>query len=106
MGEITLPETSSAIGVFLCDCGGELTHTLDFAQLAEFTSKHSKVKLVKRHHFLCGSEGRGEISKMLGEGAERVVIAACTPKLYEHYFRQLAHLLCQFQDLQNINVMK
>ncbi|MFX0198743.1 MAG: hydrogenase iron-sulfur subunit [Candidatus Hodarchaeota archaeon] len=88
MEENKLPEKDPEIGVFLCDCGGSISRTIDFAQLVEFASKLKDVKLVKRHSFLCGDEGRSEINVAIEGGMERIVVAACSPKLYETLFRQ------------------
>lgn len=76
------------IGVFLCDCGEEISRTIDFAQLIKFTSRLENVKFVKRHSFLCGDDGRSKINAAIRDGAERIVIAACSPKLYENLFRR------------------
>jgi heterodisulfide reductase subunit A len=75
------------LGIFFCDCGGELSQVIDFPRLSEFASKLQDVKFVKRHSFLCGDEGRKEIDALIQKGADRIVIAACSPKLYEPLFR-------------------
>lgn len=80
-----------ATGVLFCDCGGELSRVIDFVHLEDFASKLQGVKLVKRHSFLCGEEGKSEINTFIQAGAERIVIAACSPKLYEVHFRN--HLM-------------
>ena len=76
------------IGVLLCDCGGEISRTIDYAQLTEYVSKLKNVKFVRKHGFLCGEEGKGEIEAVIHKGADTVVVAACSPKLYELHFRQ------------------
>jgi len=83
-----LPERTSAVGVFLCDCGGEISGTINFEQLKEFASKLEGVKWVKRHSFLCGDQGRSDMKVAINGKAERIVIAACSPKLYENFFRR------------------
>jgi heterodisulfide reductase subunit A len=77
------------IGVFLCDCGGKISSNIDFSQLSNHASAIKDVKTVKRHGFLCGDEGRNEIKAVIKDGVERVVIGACSPKLYEKFFMQL-----------------
>ena len=83
-----MPEKALAVGVFLCDCGGEISRVIDFSKYAEFASNLEHVKFVKRHSFLCGKEGRDEVSNAIRNGADRIVIAACSPKLYETLFRR------------------
>lgn len=84
-----MPEkTSPAIDVFLCDCGGEIARTIDFGKLKETVSNLDCVKSIKLHTFLCGDAGRNELKAVARNGTNRVVIAACSPKLYEPLFRQ------------------
>ncbi len=64
--------------MFLCTCGGSLTSSVDFANLAETFRKEASVHIVD---FLCADEGRREIIAAVSrEGLERLVFAACTPK--------------------------
>lgn len=77
------------VGVFFCDCGGELTKVLDYEQLSVTASKMEEVKFVKRHSFLCGEEGKKEIQALIKKGANKIVIAACSPKLYEPHFKNI-----------------
>ncbi|MHA2394169.1 MAG: hydrogenase iron-sulfur subunit [Promethearchaeota archaeon] len=77
-----------SIGVFLCDCGGKISQTIDFEKLVGSISDLKCVKFVKRHSFLCGDEGENLIKSHV-KNVDRIVIAACSPKLYEHLFRNL-----------------
>lgn len=77
----------SALGIVFCDCGGSVSRTLDFKYLSEFASKLQDVNFVKRHDFLCGEKGKKEVDDLVRKGANRIVIAACSPKLYEVHFR-------------------
>ncbi len=79
----------SAIGVFLCDCGGKISDKIDFSQLTNFSSELKNVKTIVRHEFLCGNEGQDIIKTAIKDGVEKVVIGACSPKLYEKFFMQL-----------------
>ncbi len=76
-----------SLGVFLCDCGGEVSQTIGFDKLHDFVSKLDNVKFVKRHSFLCGEDGAKEFANLIRKGANRIVVAACSPKLYESHFR-------------------
>lgn len=76
------------MGVFLCDCGGEISSTIDMSQLAESASNLKGVKFVKRHSFLCGDEGKSLIKTAIEDGVDGIVVAACSPKLYETTFRK------------------
>jgi heterodisulfide reductase subunit A len=83
-----LEKAPQAIEVFLCDCGGGISRIIDFAKLQETASKLEWVKSVRRHSFLCGDEGKNEIKAAAKNGANRIVVAACSPKLYEPLFKQ------------------
>ncbi|MFQ6068041.1 MAG: hydrogenase iron-sulfur subunit [Candidatus Bathyarchaeia archaeon] len=76
-----------SVAVLLCDCGGEISQIIDFEDLQSFVSKLDNVRFVKRHSFLCGNEGEKEVAKVVRKGADRIVVAACSPKLYENHFR-------------------
>ncbi len=82
-----LPAKKPSLGVLLCDCGGEISQTIDFDKLQTFVSKLDNVKLVRRHSFLCGEDGEREVAKLARKGVDRIVVAACSPKLYENHFR-------------------
>jgi len=82
-----MPERKTALGVFFCDCGGELSKVIDFDRLSDIAAKMDEVKFVKRHSFLCGEEGKKEIDAMVRKGANRIVVVACSPKLYEVHFK-------------------
>ncbi|MEE9458525.1 MAG: hydrogenase iron-sulfur subunit [Candidatus Bathyarchaeia archaeon] len=84
-----MSEREKDIGVIICDCGGEISQLLDFKQMTEFASKLQGVKCVKGHSSLCKANGKDEITNLINEGANKIVIAACSPKLYETYFRNL-----------------
>lgn len=83
-----MAKNKTALGVFFCDCGGEISKVIDFERLSDIVSKMEDVKFVKRHSFLCGKEGKKEIETGIREGANRIVIGACSPKLYEVHFRR------------------
>ncbi len=74
------------LGVIFCDCGGENARVLDFKHLQDVTSKMPDVKFVKKHSSLC-LEGPKEVGALVRKGANRILVAACSPKLYETYFR-------------------
>ena len=76
------------IGVFICDCGGELSRLLDFESLEKWARSLSGVSLVKRFSFLCGESGRRELCMTLKGDVDRVLIVACTPKILEYTLRR------------------
>jgi heterodisulfide reductase subunit A len=79
---------TSDIGVLFCDCGGKISKTIDYDQLITFTSGLDNVRIVRRSSHLCGDTGQHELQAIIKDGAEKIVIGACSPKLYEKYFMQ------------------
>ncbi len=80
-----------AVNVLLCNCGKELCRTINFEELEKTISQMANVNSVKQVSFLCSDEGQSEIKKAVAQnGADRLVIAACSPKLYEPLFKKCA----------------
>ncbi len=77
------------IGVFICHCGLNIAGTLDVDALAEYAKNLPEVVHSETLKYACSEQGLDSIKKAVVEkGLDRVVIAACTPKLHEHTFRR------------------
>ena len=50
-------------GVFLCECGGNISGVLDLASLSESAKVHDGVVSVAVNQFMCGTEGRRLIER-------------------------------------------
>ncbi|MCF8024504.1 MAG: NAD(P)-binding protein [Desulfobacteraceae bacterium] len=76
------------IGVFLCHCGQNIAGVLNIKNLADFSAGLSGVVKVSDNLYTCSEPGQQEIIKDIRENEiDRVVIAACSPKLHEETFR-------------------
>jgi len=74
------------IGVYICK-GCEIGKSLDVDKLAEMASGDSKVSLCKTHDCLCSQTGVDLIkSDISGEGLNRVVVAACSNRVFPELF--------------------
>lgn len=72
------------IGVFLCDCGGTLSKNIDFSNIRTTISRLSDVVYVDTASNLCSEEGQAKIlSTITDTDINRVVVAACSPQLYQ-----------------------
>ncbi|MBS7287535.1 MAG: hydrogenase iron-sulfur subunit [Candidatus Freyarchaeota archaeon] len=70
------------IGLFICDCGGTLTKNLNFDELVSWAEKSGRFAFVVRGSDLCDESGLKELeAKVKKDGVERVVVAACSPKV-------------------------
>lgn len=78
-----------SIGVFICHCGGNISDTVDVEKLRETISCLKDVRVAKTYMYLCSDPGQEMIRESIREyGLNRVVIAACSPKMHLETFRQ------------------
>ncbi|MHA2120270.1 MAG: hydrogenase iron-sulfur subunit [Promethearchaeota archaeon] len=76
------------IGLFLCDCGKNISGTIDNAKLFEHFSKNSNVHVIN-DQYLCSESGLKKIIEEIKENEiDRIVIAACSFKLHGLLFRK------------------
>ena len=77
------------IGVFLCGCGLNISEVVDLSELANYTKTLQDVTHIEKGLYLCSSEGRESIKNAIKEGKiNRVVIAGCSPRTHEEFFRK------------------
>jgi heterodisulfide reductase subunit A-like polyferredoxin len=75
------------VGVFLCDCRGEVGSVIDLEELSEFAEGLRDVALVQAMDNACLKSGREQIAKAIGEGElNRVVIGGCPAREYQSAF--------------------
>ncbi|MBN1677299.1 MAG: CoB--CoM heterodisulfide reductase iron-sulfur subunit A family protein [Candidatus Thermoplasmatota archaeon] len=76
------------VGVFVCDCGSNIAGVVDCGKVREAAEKLGDVVVAKENKYTCSDVGQAEIIKAIKEhGIERVVVAACSPRLHEPTFR-------------------
>ncbi|MFW9865142.1 MAG: hydrogenase iron-sulfur subunit [Candidatus Thorarchaeota archaeon] len=84
------PVITPNIGVFLCKCGKNIGGTVDIDQLAEEIEKIPSVKHVQVNTYTCSDPGQVEIETAIKEqGIEKVVVAACSPRLHGPTWKKL-----------------
>ena len=77
------------VGVFVCDCGLNIAGTVDVKQVVEYAKTIPDVVFVKENRYTCADPGQEEIRKAIREQKlNRVVIAACSPRMHEPTFRR------------------
>jgi heterodisulfide reductase subunit A len=77
------------IGVFICHCGLNIAGVLNIKELVEFAKTLPDVVFVKDNRYTCADPGQEEIRKAIKEQKlNRVVVAACSPRLHEVTFRR------------------
>ncbi|MEM3664218.1 MAG: CoB--CoM heterodisulfide reductase iron-sulfur subunit A family protein, partial [Candidatus Jordarchaeales archaeon] len=76
------------IGVFVCHCGHNIAGVVNVQAVIDEVGKLPDVYCVD-HTYLCSKSGLNLIKeKVAEEKLDRVVIAACTPKLHEKLFQK------------------
>lgn len=77
------------IGVFICHCGLNIAGVIDIKELVEFAKTLPDVVYVKENRYTCADPGQEEIRKGIKEHRlNRVVVAACSPRMHEPTFRR------------------
>jgi len=77
------------IGVFICHCGLNIAGVLDIKELVEYAKTLPDVVYVKDNRYTCSDPGQEEIRKAIKEyKLNRVVVAACSPRMHEVTFRR------------------
>jgi heterodisulfide reductase subunit A len=72
---------TSRIGVFICDCKGQVSDFIDTARLGELAKTLEDVVFVERQDFLCGREDLRLAGKRLREeNCDRMLFAGCSPR--------------------------
>lgn len=94
------------VGVFLCWCGSNIAATVDVGKVAERVRLLPGVVHVEENKYTCSEPGQASIIKAVKEhGLERVVVAACSPRLHEPTFRrtlETAGLNPYFLEMANV----
>ncbi len=78
------------VGIFLCQCGGEISGRLDLQILAKELQGREDVAFVDMVEYLCLKNMAPQLVKRIKEsGVNRVVFAACVPYRFERQFREI-----------------
>jgi heterodisulfide reductase subunit A len=89
MAEKKVETEEPRIGVFICHCGLNIAGVLDIKELVEYAKTLPNVVYVKENRYTCADPGQEEIRKGINEHKlNRVVVAACSPRMHEPTFRR------------------
>jgi len=76
------------IGVYICHCGTNISHTVDVEAVTEHARTLPGVVVAKQYKYMCSDPGQGIIkSDIVEERLNRVVVASCSPLMHEPTFR-------------------
>ncbi len=86
-----IPAAQPRIGVYVCHCGFNIAKTVDCAKAAEEASGLEGVVVARAIPYACSEPGQNAIKDDIAEqGLDRIVVAACSPRLHEPTFRHMA----------------
>jgi heterodisulfide reductase subunit A len=95
------------IGVYVCHCGVNIGGVVDVPSVAEYAKTLPNVAIAKDYKYYCSDPGQQSIQEDIKEfGLNRIVVAACSPRLHEATFRRcvreagLNQFLFEFANLR------
>lgn len=78
------------VGVYICHCGSNIAGTIDVEDVRKHAEGLKDVAIARDIPFACGDAGQEQIKKDIQEyRIDRIVMAACSPRLHEVTFRRL-----------------
>ena len=76
------------IGVYICHCGTNISHTVDIEAVAEYARTLPGVVRVRAYKYMCSDPGQDLIKKDIEEQKlTKVVVSSCSPLMHEETFR-------------------
>ena len=82
-------EETPRIGVYVCNCGGNIGEVVKTEMVARMLEKLPNVVVARSNMFMCSDPGQKSITDDIKEkGVNRVVIGACSIFLHEQTFRR------------------
>ncbi len=77
------------VGVFVCHCGTNIAGVVDVKKVTEYARTLPYVAYAEQNRYVCADPGQELIRKAIKENnLNRVVVAACSPRLHEPTFRR------------------
>jgi heterodisulfide reductase subunit A2 len=76
------------IGVYVCDCGVNISATVNVPEVVQYASDLPYVVVAREHKYMCSQPGQDMISADIRElELDRVVVASCSPRMHEPTFQ-------------------
>jgi len=77
------------IGVYICHCGLNIAGVIDVQRVTEYAKALPGVVIARHYTYTCSEPGQRMIIEDIQKyGIDRVVIAACSPRMHEETFRK------------------
>jgi heterodisulfide reductase subunit A len=76
------------IGVYVCNCGTNIAHAVDVEAVRQSAAELPGVAIARSYRYMCSNPGQEMIvSDVREQRLDRVVVAACSPRMHERTFR-------------------
>jgi heterodisulfide reductase subunit A-like polyferredoxin len=86
--EIDVSDDEARIGVFVCNCGVNISSVVDVTAVEEYAKTLPNVVYSSQQLFTCSQDSQDMMKEVIKEqGLNRIVVAACTPKTHEPIFQ-------------------
>jgi len=77
------------IGVYICECGVNISATVDVPAVVEMAATLPGVTVARQLKYSCAESGQQAIQEDIRDlGLNRVVVASCTPRMHEPTFQR------------------
>jgi len=101
-GEPEGAQTGRRIGVYVCQCGGNISDYVDVEKVIEGIRDDGDVVVSRTAMFACSDATQQDIAADIETNAlDGLVVASCSPKLHTYTFRGVAARLGCFRPLNH-----
>ncbi|RLI43200.1 disulfide reductase [Candidatus Bathyarchaeota archaeon] len=78
------------IGVFVCECGGNIGDVVDVKKVVETVRKWENVVVARQHAYMCSKPAQEMIIDAIKrQSLDRVIVASCTPRMHLPTFQSV-----------------
>ena len=78
------------VGVYVCECGINISSIVDVESVSEFAKELPNVVVSRNYKYMCSEPGQNLIKEDIKNlGINRVVVASCSPRMHEPTFRNV-----------------
>ena len=78
------------VGVYVCECGINISATVDVEKVAEVASDFPNVEVSRFYKYMCSDPGQELIKQDIDDlKLDRIVVASCSPRMHEPTFRSV-----------------
>ncbi len=87
-GEVAITDEEPKVGVYVCECGINISATVDVERVAELAKTLPNVEVSRFYKYMCSDPGQQLIKNDIKEhNLTHVVVASCSPRMHEPTFK-------------------